>query len=306
MAYGLLAPTLVAGLLLIALPMIWNLAIAVQELRIVDLRDAGIFNPLQIHYTLENFRQVLSDPEFIPLLLRTGIYAGLGAGLATSLGLVAALALRRPFPGRAVVRALMLVPYILPLISVTFVWRVMLSPLFGIVNAWLVRFTDLPLVDFLGTRSFTFDLQGQQLTVPLAFAVVIAFEAWRYFPFAFIFILARLQAVSSTLEEAAVVDGATISQRFRYVVFPEIRTVLLVIFLIRFIWNFNDFSNVYLLTGGGAGTRVISVQVYEWLLARSNPGAASALAIFLAVVLALLAMAYFRFVVRGQEREAAT
>jgi multiple sugar transport system permease protein len=139
---------------------------------------------------------------------------------------------------------------------------------------------------------------GLTLTIPLALTMVILFECWRYFPFAYLFILARLQAVPNTLEEAALLDGATVSQRFRYVLAPELRGVLLLVFLIRFMSSFNEFSNIYLLTGGGAGTQVVSVQMYNWLVGRGDPGAAAALALVLAAVLAITITLYFRLAMR--------
>jgi multiple sugar transport system permease protein len=132
----------------------------------------------------------------------------------------------------------------------------------------------------------------------MALTMVILFEAWRYFPFAYLFILARLQAVPDSLEEAAILDGATVSQRFRYVIAPELRGVLVLVFLIRFMSSFNEFSNIYLLTGGTAGTEVVSVQMYQWLVGRGDPGAAAALALVLAAVLAVTITLYFRVAMR--------
>ena len=86
---------------------------------------------------------------------------------------------------------------------------------------------------------------------------MIAFEAWRYFPFAFLFMLARLQAVPGELEEAARVDGATPTQRFRHILLPQLRPVIALLAVLRFIMTFNKFDDVYLLTGGGAGTEVV-------------------------------------------------
>jgi multiple sugar transport system permease protein len=170
-----------------------------------------------------------------------------------------------------------------------------------VVNAWGEALFDWPRIDFLGQRTLDVPVFGVDVTVPLSFTVVIAFEAWRYFPFAFIFILARLQAVRQELYEAATVDGATITQQFRYVTFPELRGVLAILFLIRFIWNFNDFTNIFLLTGGASGTQVISIEIYEWLIARSNPGAASALSLVLAGVLVVALVIYLRWYNRRQE-----
>ena len=297
-AYALLAPAVFAMSFLIVLPIGWNLAIAVQQVSLLDLRNLNPFNPFEIELTLRNFERVTGRSDFWPLVLRTFAYATLGAGLATLVGLWAALALRRPFPGRSVVRALIFVPYVVPLIAATFLWRTILAPQYGSVNAWLGELFGTTRIDFLGARSFTVDVFGLSFTLPLALTMVILFEAWRYFPFAYLFILARLQAVPQSLEEAAILDGATASQSFRYVIAPELRGVLVLVFLIRFMSSFNEFSNIYLLTGGSAGTEVVSVQLYQWLVGRGDPGAAAALALVLAAVLAVTMTLYFRVAMR--------
>ena len=79
------------------------------------------------------------------------------------------------------------------------------------------------------------------------------FEAWRSFPFAFLFLTARIQAIPDSLEEAALVDGATPTQRFRHIVLPQLLPTIAVLTVLRFIWTFNNFDDIYLLTGGGSG-----------------------------------------------------
>ena len=200
---------------------------------------------------------------------------------------MAALALRAPFRGRGVVRASMLLPYVAPVVAATFVWSVMLSPQFGVVNHWGTEYLgwDEP-VAFLSSADGEVSLFGATFTVPTALLTVIAFEAWRSFPFAFLFLTARLQAVPGTLEEAARVDGATPTQRFRYIVWPQLLPTVAVLSVLRFIWTFNNFDDIYLLTGGGAGTEVVSVRVFNYLTASADIGAAAAQALVLAVILA--------------------
>jgi multiple sugar transport system permease protein len=177
-------------------------------------------------------------------------------------------------------------------VAVTFVWEVMLNPQYGIVNHWGTEVFgwDQPIA-FLSQR----ESEVWGIPVPVALLTVIAFEGWRYFPFAFLFLLARLQAVPAELEEAAKVDGATISQRFRWVLLPQLGPVIALLCVLRFIMTFTKFDDVYLLTGGGAGTDVVSVRVYEFLTARFDIGAAAAQALVLAVVLVLLLAVYLKF-----------
>ena len=137
--------------------------------------------------------------------------------------------------------------------------------------------------------------------MPTALLAVIAFETWRYFPFAFLFLVARMQAIPGDLDEAARVDGASIWQRFRNVVWPQLLPVIALLALLRFIFTFNKFDDVYLLTGGGANTEVISVRVYEFLTARKDVGLAAAQAVVLAVVLVGLIVVYLRAQSRAEK-----
>jgi multiple sugar transport system permease protein len=183
----------------------------------------------------------------------------------------------------------MLLPYVAPIVAVTFVWTTMLSPQFGVANYWGTRLLgwDEPIA-FLSQRSSEVSLFGLTFEVPTALLTVIAFEAWRSFPFAFLFLTARLHAVPATLEEAATVDGATPTQRFRHILLPQLLPTIAVLAVLRFIWTFNSFDDIYLLTGGGAGTEVISVAVFNSLTARGDIGGAAAQSLVLAAFLAVL------------------
>ncbi|MET8353088.1 sugar ABC transporter permease [Micromonospora sp. NPDC005206] len=276
---ALVAPTLLVTITVIGIPIVWTVVLAFQRVRLATLRKTGLFG----EFTMDNVDRVLHTPGFASTLWTTLVYSLGGTVGSILLGLVAALVVRRPFRGRTLVRASMLLPYVAPVVAVTFVWQVMLDPQLGIVNDWGRRLLgwDAP-VPFLSQES-------------TALATVIVFEAWRYFPFAFLFLLARLQAVPGELEEAARVDGATPTQRFRYILLPQLLPVIALLGVLRFIMTFNKFDDVYLLTGGAAGTEVVSVRVYEFLTARTDIGAAAAQAVVLAVVLIVFVLIYLRF-----------
>jgi multiple sugar transport system permease protein len=215
---------------------------------------------------------------------------------AIALGVAAALLVRRSFPGRGLVRGVLLLPWVAPVVAITFIWTVLLSPQLGFVNAvgtgvfgW-----DAP-IPFLSQEKGTITLFGLSIGVPTALLMVIVFESWKSFPFAFLFLLARLQAVPGELEEAAKVDGATPTQIFRHILLPQLAGVIALIAVLRFIFTFNAFDEIYLLTGGGAGTEVLATQVYSFLTARNDVGASAAVAMFMAAVLAVLLMVYLKF-----------
>ncbi|HET6530103.1 MAG TPA: sugar ABC transporter permease [Actinoplanes sp.] len=287
-----LSPTLIVVLVVVVLPILWTIMLAFQRIRLINVRRAGVFG----QYTLANLETVLTSPGFWSSLWTTLVYTIGSTFFSILFGLIAALALRGPFRGRTMVRASVLLPYVAPVVAVTFVWEILLSPQFGLANNWGTRFLgwDQPIA-FLSQREYTVSLFGWQVDVPLALLTVIAFEAWRYFPFAFLFLLARLQAVPRELEEAALVDGAAPSQSFRHILLPQLGAVIALLTVLRFIMTFNKFDDVYLLTGGGAGTEVVSVRVYEYLTARFDIGAASAQALVLAAGLVVLLAIYLKF-----------
>lgn len=296
----LISPTLVIVVFMVVLPIVWTLLLAFQPLSLLTLANTGL---LGSDYTLDNFKTVVTESGFVGALVTTLAYSVLGTGSAIGVGLVAALAVRQPFRGRTFVRAAMLLPYVAPVVAATFVWRTMLDPQFGIVNHWGQRLFgwDEPIA-FLTQRSSEVSLLGVGFSLPTALLTVIAFEAWRSFPFAFLFLMARIQAVPATLEEAGLVDGATPSQRFRHILLPQLLPTIAVLAILRFIWTFNSFDDIYLLTGGGAGTEVVSVRVFNYLTSRGDIGLASAQALVLAGILAVLVGVYLRWFAPQEEK----
>ncbi|MDQ5854925.1 MAG: sugar ABC transporter permease [Actinomycetota bacterium] len=288
----LLAPTLIVVVLVIVITIAWTIVLAFQDLRLIDLRRRGLMGD----FTLDNLTGVFTSPGFYNALTTTVLYSVVGTAGSIGIGLVAALALRGWFRGRAVVRGFMLLPYVAPVVAVTFVWQTMLNPQFGVVNeigTSVFGWTNP--IAFLTQRSTEVSIFELEFDVPVALLTVMAFQAWRYFPFAFLFLTARMTAIPAELEEAARIDGATPTQRFRYVIWPQLLPVVALLTVLRFIFTFNEFDDIYLLTGGGAGTGVVSVRVYDLLTARGDIGAASAQALVLSLVLVVLLGIYFRF-----------
>ena len=146
---------------------------------------------------------------------------------------------------------------------------------------------DLPIA-YLATRG-------------LALLIVIFFEAWRYFPFAMLMILARLQAIDNTLYEAADVDGANVFEKFWYITLPELRYVIGAIFLLRLMWTFNKFDDIFLLTGGGFGTKVLPVLTYEFSFRLFDFGRGAATAMILLAILVIFIAFYIAIVMRNVE-----
>lgn len=283
---ALVLPTTIIVIAVIIVPVVWNLVLAFQETSFTTIASNGLFNPL----TLRNFTAVLTDAGFWQSLGTTVVYSVFSTAGSIAVGLIASLAFRKPFPGRGISRSLMLLPYVAPVVAVAFVWQIMLNPQFGIINALGTKVLgwEHP-IDFLGKA-------------PYALITVIVFEIWRYFPFAFLFITARLVGLPKEIEEAALVDGVTPWQNFRHIVLPQLLPVVALLSVLRLIMTFNKFDDIFLLTGGGAGTEVSAVRVYNTLLGTFDIGGAAANAFVLAAILAVALFIYVKFfATRGEE-----
>lgn len=250
-----------------------------------------------LEFTAENFRKVFSRAEFWTVLKVSMYYTIFGTAGALVLGLFAAQLLNTSFKGRNILRGFFLFPYVAPVIAVAFAWVLLLDAgPGGTFNAMLIQMGAIEgPINFLGQRAIPYSILGFQFEFPMALTTVIAFEAWRYFPLSFLFILARMQSVSSEMYEAAEIDGATPFQQFWSISLPQLAGILAVLFLLRFIWTFNKFDDIFLLTGGAAGTRTLTVDVYEQAFAVSNLGAGAAVAVVVFVVLLVFALIFFKF-----------
>jgi multiple sugar transport system permease protein len=235
-------------------------------------------------FTLSNFARVFDGAEFWSVLGVTLFYTIFGTVGALLLGLFAALLLNKSFKGQGILRGLYLFPYVSPIIAVAFAWILLFDPFSGSANALLLQ---------MGVTTEAINFFGQR---PLALIMVTIFEIWRYFPLSFLFILARMQSIDSDMYEAADMDGASPFQKFWYLSVPQLLGILSVLFLLRFIWTFNKFDDIFLLTGGNAGTRTLTVNVYEQAFAISNIGAGAAVAVVIFGCLLVFSLLFFRFI----------
>jgi multiple sugar transport system permease protein len=280
---------IVFGLVLV--PTVFSVWISFHKIGLGNLNDVfhAPFNGLA------NYKSVFNDFAFKfqglnqwGAAVTTIVYSFVSTVLTVVMGLIAAMLLNRPFRGRGLVRGIFLFPYVAPVISVAFVWRWLLDPRpSGVLNNVLMTLNllDLPKA-FLATRG-------------LAIWLVILFQGWRYFPFAMLMILARLQAIDETLYEAADVDGASAWQKFSFVTIPQLRYVLGAIFLLRLLWTFNKFDDIWLLTGGGYGTNVLPVLTYQFSFGTYDFGKGAATAMILLAALVVFIVLYVVVVMRN-------
>ena len=240
------------------------------------------------NFTTENFARIFDGSQFWNVLWVTLFYTIFGTIGALVVGLFAALLLNKSFRGQGIMRGLYLFLYVAPVIAVAFTWVMLFDPFSGSANALLIQ---------MGVTAGPINFFGQR---PLALIMVTVFEIWRYFPLSFLFILARMQSIDTDMYEAADMDGASPFQQFWYLSMPQLLGILSVLFLLRFIWTFNKFDDIFLLTGGNAGTRTLTVNVYEQAFAISNIGAGAAVAVVIFGCLIAFSLFFFRFISREE------
>ncbi len=231
------AATIIA--LLVLYPIVYNI-----YLSFFDTNLSGNYTFIG----LNNFQNVIFDDKFWKAVLTTLIYVVFTTVGTTVFGLIVALVMNQEFPLRGLVRSLLLLPYVAPVISVVFSWKFIFDPVNGI-------FMDLTM-EKLGIFAERFNLIG---TPSAAIWVTIIFSIWRNFPFTYLMILSRLQAIDKNLYEAASIDGCGGWGKFRFITLPEVYFVMGSIILLRVIWNFNKFEDIYLLADN---VEVLSVYTY--------------------------------------------
>jgi len=261
-----------------------------EEALEIDADNENVLTNFQ--FTFANYRQIVRSRAFLSSLINTVVYTSGGASGAVLLGLIAALLVNKKFVARGALRVLLLFPYIAPVIAVAFTWQFLLDPLNGFINAMLREFglieTNIPFLS----------------QAPSAMISVILFDAWRYSPFAYLFILARLQAIPKALYESATVDGAGIMRTFWNITIPQLSGVIGTVFLLRFIWTFNRFDDIFLLTGGAANTKTLPIAVYDNAFGLNDIGGAAATAVLLFIFLSIFLVFYLRIIDRRVQTDA--
>ena len=283
-----------------------NFEILIKVLNINDINKKNLqdFKPklsgksdnilLTTNFTLKNFEKVFLNNNFFELLMTTFYFTFFGTLGAILLGIFAAQLVNQKFYGRSFMRSILLFPYVGPVVALAYTWTLLLDPNSGTLNSLLVNFgiIEKP-INLLGQKYLIINILGLELKLRLALTTVIFFEIWRYFPLAFLFILARLQAIPKDLYEAADVDGAGPFRKFISITLPQITAIISILFMIRFIWNFNKFEDIFLLTGGASGTLTLPISVYQQGFSISNIGMGSAISIVIVLLLIIFMLIYF-------------
>ncbi|PJF08513.1 carbohydrate ABC transporter permease [Pseudorhodobacter sp. MZDSW-24AT] len=283
------------GLLLIAPTVLIFCAVIIYPLvSAIYLSLFRVFTPtLESSWVgLSNYRELLASGVFWKALWNTLIWTAGTLTLQIVLGIGMALVLHQNIWFRSLARSLILFPYFISTVVAVLVWKWVFNDLYGILNHLLMRggIIDMP-IDYLGS-------------MPNAMISVILVGAWKYFPFVVIAVLARLQTIPEPLYEAARIDGAGPIARFFDVTLPQLRDVLVVIIMLRAIWDFKEFDLIWLLTGGGpsSSTETLPIVVYRQAFALNQMGMAAAWAVSMMAILLVFMIVYIR---RTREKETA-
>lgn len=233
---------------------------------------------------LRNFSQVIGDELFSVSAKTTFAFTLLSVPLVTLLGLGVALLLNSRLRGFGVLRALVLLPWAIPLVSAGIMWKLLLHGQFGALSGLLYQFGLIK--DYIPWLSDT----------KLALVSVVFAHLWREFPLPAILFLAGLQNIPPELYDAAKVDGAGAWARFRSVTLPLLRAPLVIVVIYETMIAIAVFDMVYVLTGGGPGsaTTLISWFAYTATFKFLNLGQGAALSFIMAIVLAFLILVYLR------------
>jgi multiple sugar transport system permease protein len=275
------------GILLIAPTVVVFCAVIVYPLlSAIYLSFFSIFTPtLQGDFVgLQNYAELLSTGTFWNSLGVTLIWTIGTLTLQIVFGVGMALVLHQNIWFRSLARSLILFPYFISTVVAVLVWKWLFNDLYGIMNHLLISvgIIDFPM-DYLGTS-------------PNAMISVILVGAWKYFPFVVIAVLARLQTIPEPLYEAARIDGAGPIARFFDITLPQLRDVLVVIIMLRAIWDFKEFDLIFLLTGGGPlnDTMTLPLLVYQEAFALNDMGNASAYAVMMMLIMLVFMLVYIR------------
>ena len=272
----MLAPTLVVMAVLTAYPLIFTLVYSFTDYQYLKGTDAAKF------IWFKNYIDLFQNGYFRQAVLNTIKFTILAVVFEMVIGLLIAVFIHSLRRGQKIMRTLILLPYLLPAVTVALSWRMMLSSNYGIVNQ-ILETLGLPVYNwFMDTKT--------------AFGTVLLIDVWQNVPFVFLLLYASLQSVSEAQYEAARIDGAGVVQQFFYVTLPNIKNGLALCALLRTIDTFRLFEKVNILTGGGpAGTTSTITQfLYNYGIKSLKFGFGSAGAIVMTLLVLILSSFYIK------------
>lgn len=275
--YSMITPTIIVLLVMTAYPLIFTLFYSFTDYNLLrNLREPASFIALQ------NYTDLLTDPYFQQSIWNTVKFTILAVIFEMLIGFVMALFVNCLRRGQKTMRTLLLLPYLLPTVTVALSWRMMLSPNYGIVNQ-VLQTLGLPVFNWFSD-------------IHTAFGMLVLIDVWQSAPFVFLLLYAALQSVPQSQYEAARIDGAGRLKILFYVTIPNIKNSLALCALLRTIDSFRLFDKVNLLTGGGPAnsTSTITQYLYNYGISSLDFGFGSAGAIVMTILVLILSSVYIK------------
>ncbi|WP_137123622.1 carbohydrate ABC transporter permease [Roseomonas sp. HF4] len=219
---------------------------------------------------IENFEWLMEDPIFWSAVFYSVFYTAVATVLKFGLGLWLALLLNNHLPWKSMLRAIILLPWIVPTVLSAIAFWFIYDPQFSIISYMLV--------EVLGWRETNINFLGEAW--PARWSLIAA-NVWRGIPFVAISLLAGLQTISPSLYEAALLDGASPWQRFRFITFPMLLPILAIVMTFSIIFTFTDFQLVYAITRGGPvnATQIMATLAFQKGIPGGQLGEGAAIAV---------------------------
>jgi len=264
-------------------PILWAIAAGFFEI--------PVFSPQWEFIFLDNYMELLGQGTFWASLWRSVLFAGGSTTLQLVAGIGIALLVNRSFSFSNLVQAVVILPYMIPTAVLAFIALWMGNAQWGVINEVLIM---------IGMLDQPFSWFGNHSTAMIS---VILTSSWKFTIFVTIMVLARLQSIPENHYEAARVAGANTFQVFKDITLPNLKSVIFIVILLRGVWMFNKFDIVYMLTGGGPGdaTRTAPIYAYELGFGLTRLGMAAAMSTLLFVLLAGVAVVYFKVLQPAKE-----
>lgn len=240
---------------------------------------------------LANYINILSEVTFWQNLGRTVYFSVVSISLEVILGVAIALLLNENFFGRKLLAAIVVIPWAIPNIVSSTLWKWIYHPEYGALNALLTQFNIIE------------SYQSWLGTPWLAMNMIILADVWKMTPLAVIFFLSALQLTNKSIYEAAVMDGAGLVRRFFHITLSYLKPMLLVIIVMRTMETFKVFDLIYVMTKGGPanGTMVLGYQAYAKVFENLNYSDGASYSYLIAILIAILTITYIKVLKRGGE-----
>ena len=275
--YVLLFPALLLLVCIIFYPIFYSI--------FLSFNNYVLIKPKEIRFVgLQNYLKLFDDSIFKLALWKSGVWTFWVISLEFLLGLIGAWLLNRKIPGRDLIRAVVLLPWVFPSVLTGLMWVWMLDDTYGVINDVLYR---------AGLIEHYVPWMAQANT---ALPGIIVTQIWHGTPFFLIMILAAFQSIPDELYEAARIDGAGLWQEFRFVSWPMIVPTVVITTLLRTIWTANYVEIIQIMSEGGPGYSSLTLPIYAFRKAYSSLdfGYSSALSLVLVAILSILVWFYMR------------